>query len=284
MMSDAKALDSGVPDNSARSRNKGWFSKWRKRADSTAAETSSEVNGARKFSLFNDLSDELQLHVVSFVAVAPYEDSMCDQGRGATMTDILPLVSRKFRDMANSHTLWGMSLRRAIMSDKVWRRAAKVTSFDYTSTETTEVDYKALYKNMFDSEIALKLPVFIMGMDGGTIPNVYELYFFEPRYVYMIDRLLDKYQEWKESLQEDAEAPEPSLHFLHAHQGNFRFGCQDAGALLVKIVQSVRMSNGTYAVSLRVDALVSIERYWVEPNTGRLHYAYGRRIDLYPFN
>lgn len=284
----SKAIDSSAPDNCAPIKNKRWFSKWRSWGDSPVADTSNEVGVVRKFTLFNDLSDELQLHVVSFVAQAPYEDVQDDNGRSSTMTDTLPLVSRKFRDMTNSHTLWGMSLRRAIMSDKVWKRAAEVTSFDIAAIDATEkVDYKSLYKNMFDKEIALEMPLFIMGMDGGSIPNVYELYFFEPRYVYMIDNLLDRYREWKErnatSKDEETKPSEPPLHFLHAHQGNFRFGSQDAKALLVKIIQCVRMPNGTYAVSLRADALVSIERYWIKPNTGRLHYGYGRRIDLAPF-
>jgi hypothetical protein len=269
---------------SARTRNNdGWF---RRRRSEAAAKQEIVDHCAlmpSKFGCFSELSDEIQMNVMSFVGDAPFEN--LHEGENASMlTDALPLVSRKFCKFASSNTLWEMALRRAIQSENVWRRAASNASIDLDRIDP-QMNRRELYKNLYDQEIAFTGPVFVMGMDEDSIPEMYTLYLFEPRYRYMIQQLLIQSQKWNERAAESSEdvGPAPPMYFLHAHRGLGSRGAtsssdQNETALLVQIVRCLGMPTGHYDVTLQVDAIVRIERFWVEPNTGHLFYAHGRRV------
>jgi hypothetical protein len=257
----------------------GWFRKIRRNV-SFSSKSRGKESTREQFPFFNDLTDELQLYVVSFVADAPYEN-VAKGTNTSTLTDTLPLVSRKFYAMAQSDNLWRMALRRAINSDEMWKRAALASSVDVINDESL-TNHQELYKQLFDAEIAFTGPVFIMSMvprfTKGEI-QTYQLYFFEPRYVYMTERLLERLQEWEESDPDDRGPNPPPLYFLHANTG-LPYNGRETTAFLVKLVRYARTHAGHFAVTLEVESLVSMEHFWVMPNTGHLHYAYGRRIPI----
>jgi hypothetical protein len=226
-----------------------------------------------------ELTEELQHHVLSFIADAPFE-SLGNDDASATLTDILPLVSKHFQKISRSNLLWKAAFYRAIESDNVWKRAARSRSLPIPSRSgNDDVDFRSLYRRLYHEEIAFTGPVFIMGMEDEDIPVRYSLYLFEPRYRLMVERLLNIHEEWqrKANANEDSGSC-PPLHFLHAHRGLGRQGGQPCVALLVEIIRCMGMPTGHYDVTLQVDAIVRLERFWVEPNTGHLYHAYGRKI------
>jgi hypothetical protein len=100
---------------------------------------------SRSFPQFSQLTDDMQILILSFVATAPYE---CPSASGAaaastsTRTELLvsdtapaeptmaggglPAVSRKFRDYCrNSSLLWETILERAIQTQSVWKIAVE---------------------------------------------------------------------------------------------------------------------------------------------------------------
>ena len=230
---------------------------------------------------FLELTEELQHHVVSFIADAPYECGDKEDAR-STLTDILPLVSKRFLQMSTSKLLWKASLYRAIETNDVWKRAAKNSTIIMPScVENDSADFRCLYRRLYDEEIAFTGPVFVMGMDEEDIPETYSLYLFEPRYRLMVEQLLNTHEEWQRKANSGEDVgPYPPLYFLHAHRGLGSHHGQPCVALLVQIVRCMGMPTGHYDVTLQVDALVRLERFWVEPNTGHLYHAYGRRIQF----
>ncbi|GAX28643.1 hypothetical protein FisN_1Hh566 [Fistulifera solaris] len=258
----------------------GWFSRLRSEGQSSSVDAE---NTASSCSLprfpFLELTEELQHHVLSFIADAPFE-SLGNDDASATLTDVLPLVSKHFQKISRSNLLWKAAFYRAIESDNVWKRAARSRSLPIPSRSgNDDVDFRSLYRRLYHEEIAFTGPVFIMGMEDEDIPVRYSLYLFEPRYRLMVERLLNIHEEWqrKANANEDSGSC-PPLHFLHAHRGLGRQGGQPCVALLVEIIRCMGMPTGHYDVTLQVDAIVRLERFWVEPNTGHLYHAYGRKI------
>jgi hypothetical protein len=250
-----------------------WLRRWRN-GDGAACQPLALAVPDPTFFRFTDLSDELQVHIIAFIADAPYED-LSNGDKSSTLTDTLPLVSRKFCEMANSNALWHVALRRVIQSDETWRRAAAASSlwneYHATSSSTgTSINFKSLYRDIFETNVAFTGPVFIMPMPDDQVSPVYDLFIFERRYLFMIDCLLRQHQEWVD--RGSVGSPPPML-FMHAHQGH----TQQRNALLVDMVNCVELPNGTYAVTLQLESLLRIERSWVVPNTGNLYYALGRR-------
>lgn len=262
----------------------GWFKRLRSERQSPfTAEKDPNVPSSSKKSRFPflELTEELQHQIVSFITDAPYESSDNEDAR-STLTDILPLVSKRFLQMSKSTLLWKASFYRAIESDDVWKFVARNSAISLPSRVGNDnVDFRSLYRRLYDEEIAFTGPVFVMGMDEDDIPKSYSLYLFEPRYRLMVEQLLSTHEEWQRKAEAGENAgPSPPLYFLHAHRG---LGChrgQPCVALLVQIVSCMGMPTGHYDVTLQVDALVRLERFWVEPNTGHLYHAYGRRIQF----
>jgi hypothetical protein len=107
----------------------------------SATETEEPLS-VKTFPQFMQLTDDMQIHILSFVATAPYE---CPSASGAAASgstaDLkvseapaaptltgggLPAVSRKFRDYCrNSSLLWETILERAVQTQSVWKIAVE---------------------------------------------------------------------------------------------------------------------------------------------------------------
>lgn len=226
------------------------------------------------FHLFVHLTDDVQFLIFTFVAEAPFEKVEAARS-DSSLVDTLPLVSRKFSSFANDNQVWKMALSRAIASDDIWRRASTTTSIKWKDNQKS---FREVYRNIYQQEIEFTGPVFILGMDQEPIPEMYTLYLFEPRYRFMVHQLLRTYHEW-EALPREEAGEAPPMQFLHAHKGlgqNMHYRKKDA--LLVRIVRCAELLSGHFDVTLHVDALVRMDRVWVEPNTGHLYHAAGRKI------
>ena len=235
----------------------------------------------RKFELFCDLTDELQFHVLSFVAEAPCE-RIHRGGKSTSMVKTLPLVSKKVSQLVTSNAMWKIAFERVIQSDKMWKQAAAKAALDLEAFDPT-TRYRQAYEKVYKDEISFTGPVFVMSLGEDPPPKMYSLYLFEPRYRYMITQLLDAHRAWVDRVAESPEeaGPEPPMYFLHAHNGfgnRASSGRSRETALLVQLVRCSGTPRGHYDVTLQVDAIVRLEHYWVAPNTGHLFYARGRRI------
>jgi hypothetical protein len=93
---------------------------------------SSDTSSSETFSYFKDLTDDLQISIVSFVADAPFERSLCHLIEPnaddvavvcrSTLTHVLPLVSKRFCSYSQQNLLWKNALHRLLQSDKVvWK-------------------------------------------------------------------------------------------------------------------------------------------------------------------
>lgn len=232
-----------------------------------------------KFHLFTNLSNELQRSIVAFVADAPYERLH----RYSMLARSLPFVSRNFRTICQHEDLWSAALQRAQNAEKCWRSAFA----RYTETVGTEavdsVPSNLLYRSIMTMELLITAPVFIMRMGlpaGGSLeaqPVVvsYQLNFFEPRYILMIDDLMEGQppESWRNGEIVD------NLYFIHANQG-YQLG---GPALLIRLkscqVFADRRGQLVYVVDLQVVANVRLEEEWVRPRSGGLHYAKALRLD-----
>lgn len=93
---------------------------------------------SQTFPQFSQLTDDMQILILSFVATAPYECPSASATSSATeiLSEApaeptmagggLPAVSRKFRDYCrNSSLLWETILERAVQTQSVWKTAVE---------------------------------------------------------------------------------------------------------------------------------------------------------------
>jgi hypothetical protein len=102
--------------------------------------TTTKTAQSQTFPHFSQLTDDMQILILSFVATAPYEcPSAAGASTGSTREILvseeaeptltgggLPAVSRKFRDYCrNSSLLWETILERAVRTQSVWKVAVE---------------------------------------------------------------------------------------------------------------------------------------------------------------
>jgi hypothetical protein len=254
------------------------------------------------FPQFAQLTDDMQILILSFVVRAPYE---CPSS-ATTATELssvaeptlvgggLPAVSRKFRDYCRtSSLLWETVLQRAVRTQAVWKIAVEHVDPDWQrrllqhpepEPNTTarpgggnNCSLMRFYRQVCTEQILFTGPVFCMGMQGA-IPSRYELFLFEPRYRIMMQRLLDHHP----VTARHGGAIEPPVHFLHAFAGLHINENNDNGnsnnnssspALLVQVQECRMLPDGSCAVTLVPTWFTRLERVWVLPHSGHLYYA-----------
>jgi hypothetical protein len=111
---------------------------WRRSVGKRSAPGSTPLLGS--FRLFARLPPDVQTHILSFVAVAPWETLLGSSAiahskrlqisesvatGSSTLTNVLPFVSRTFRSYCNSNVFWEAALQRAIYNSPVWRVAVQ---------------------------------------------------------------------------------------------------------------------------------------------------------------
>jgi hypothetical protein len=263
-----------------------------------------------RFDAWNDLSDEIQLLILSFVATAPFESlqisspsddsAITDAGHGrctrsrsksnknnippkdaeGTLVSVFPLVSRKFNVYFSKHeTFWRMAWNRVCQHDNVWNKANQRWHRrpENTSSNTNEMapsvsNHRQLYQQVFQQEVCFSGPVFLCHMQWDRNPHAYmEFMLFEPRYIFMLHELLDHRPE---HAWDGQPLTEPCL-FVHAYQD---LQGPHPVALLVHVHQCQRRMRGEAYVRLLPVAKLRVVQLWEKPRTGHLYYAQGMRI------
>jgi hypothetical protein len=242
-------------------------------------------SSVRHFPLFSNLSEDVQRHILSFVATAPYECSTeslsmsrekiggCSTTEAPTLTHSLPFVSRSFSELTRSSCLWEECLHRAVRHDPLWQTA--VESIDWENV----ADYRSVYQKVVQERIQFTGPVFLM--DSATVPTNFDLYLYEPRYRIMMQKLL--------AIHADDGAVRSPVCFLYAYRGldgentKNKQGRQHrrrrlAPAKLVQVQRCWMHPDGSYSVSLQVVAHTYIEKRWMVPGACFLVYAQAVRV------
>mmetsp|Transcript_12206 Transcript_12206/g.15957 ORF Transcript_12206/g.15957 Transcript_12206/m.15957 type:complete len:301 (+) Transcript_12206:149-1051(+) len=241
----------------------------------------------RTFSYFPNLTDDLKLNILSYVADAPYEALHNKNVAQSTLTHFLPRVSRKLRDLANLNLLWKDAVVRQVINEPtLWRVAlerilelstnAKTDSDDqeaeaealvFAAFEKQKyVDFKAMYGDVLSRYLRFVGPVFCMG-GQVNIGEAYGLHFFEPRYRLLIAEVM-KYQ--PETAKRGGPIVGNDCLFIHANRGPL---APTTPATLVKVIKCDIFRDGRADVELLPVAYVWLEKLWSQGNSGNLHFA-----------
>lgn len=226
---------------------------------------SSEDPHSMSFPQWNNLTEELHVAILSFVAQGPYEDPK--EQRSGTLTHVLPYVSSTFRRYAKSEVLWTTVLDR-VLQHPVWNDAKETL----TTERNPDAPSHSLYRIILQQGICFQAPVFICQchLEDGYL----EFRLFEPRYVYMMHQLVPDFTHWDGRVLDDENN---EACFLLAYQS---VTDTQRDALLVKVHQCQRGFIGDVFVRLQKKAFVSIDHLWVEPDTHNLYYASARKYQL----
>jgi hypothetical protein len=250
----------------------------------TAADRPSPApSNARVFPLFSELHEDLMINILSYIADIPLERPLAKPR--STVTGVLPLVSRLFRQFCSSDYFWQSSMKRMRLRDSyLWEPGILKLLPPGTIPEDDpleqvhnllQLDYKSIYRRVVDSHVRCTAPVFFM-TGHVRLGHTIQLHFFEPRYRLLIALAMDG---WPESARRGApicanrQGEWPT--FLYAFKSELRPG---ALACLVQVKQCLIYPDGTADVSLLVHAYVRLEQVWERPHSSRLYEATGFRM------
>jgi hypothetical protein len=233
------------------------------------------------FPKFTELSEDLMVYVISYVATVPLEHPHASPR--STLTGVLPLVCKQFNHFCKSDYLWQTSLKRLKRTDpSLWEEGlvrllphgliAEENLVDQLH-DVLQIDYKSIHRRVVDTYIRVTGPVFYMtgalrlGRDIG-------LHFFEPRYRLLIAEVM---RDWPVSARQGG--PIGALThggdgrggrlptFIYAHMAPL---APTTPACLVQVRQCIIHPDGSADVLLTPVSYVWLERVWERPNSGRL--------------
>jgi len=256
---------------------------------------------------FEVLGEDTILSILRFVSHAPLEQvhSVCrpdhvrvDKNPKTELTDSLPGVCKLFQGLSEHDALWKPAIMRQLQREpELWMEGLlKVAQNekqllwdtdhnDYYETPNSFLErvrhalncisYKNLYKKVISEHIRMTLPVFYMPgplMLGGS----YRVHLFEPRYRLMIAELMKDYPLSARQGGLTAVGGRQAPVFIHANRDPFAVS---SGACLVKMVRcNISPRDGTADIMLLPVAYLWLEKVWVRPNSGKLHYAQSVRM------
>ena len=255
------------------------------------------------FPQFSQLTDELKILVLSFVADAPFEQTVAANGnasvRESSLTHTLPLVCQQFRSFCESDELWRAAIERQLKREPyLWEgglnRIAAADDRQGTSGEDAkeapeskqrqapkdliskshaalgQSGYKNLYRQILNHHIRFSGPVFMMPAPL-KIGEPYELHFFEPRYRLMISEVMaDQPDEAKRGGRIRG-----NVTIVHAHRMPV---APTSPVMLVHVLRCFVYPDGRADVLLFPVAYAWIEKLWVRQNSGNLYYSQVMRM------
>lgn len=291
----------GSPLSPARPRQAAAYQFFPANASTSSAPKESAPSIRKYFKFFPYLHDDLKLCVLSYVADAPFETLPRNYPQ-SFLTHELPIVSRRFRSICDSDVLWkdavvrvtkqepgGMwtealqSMCRSERGDKITSGVAPPTPPEDESilalverTRRTlsiqrplDCSYKSIYKTVVNQHLRFKGPVFLM-QGQVALGQTYALHFFEYRYRLLIAAVMrDQPHEARHGGPLAADLP-PAC-FIHANRSSPLEPAEPA--VLVRVVQCQIYPDGRADVLLLPVRYCWMERSWVPPDTGNLHYA-----------
>mmetsp|Transcript_40940 Transcript_40940/g.46511 ORF Transcript_40940/g.46511 Transcript_40940/m.46511 type:complete len:283 (-) Transcript_40940:37-885(-) len=255
------------------------------------------------FTRFLDLDEGVMMYIISFVADVPMEniDENIRPSLWGTMTDVLPFVSKQFCKFCQTDYFWQDALKRLCVKEPyLWEEGLlrllppsssikkmnkkksnnnnTLVSDVYKALQDT-VNYKSLYRRVFETHIRFTGPVFFM-TDVIRLGQTFGLHFFEPRYRTLIAEVM---RDWPESARQgeainNTASPTNSFPtFIYAHMAPL---IPTTPACLVHVRQCIIHSDGSADVMLEPVAYVQLEQIWERPNSRHLYEATCRRMGL----
>lgn len=242
--------------------------------------SNTENHSLAPFHPFPLLPQDLKIFILTFVAKASIEDPTVQT---SPLTDTLPLVSRDFRDMCQSNCLWKIALEQLVEAEpSLWKEGLlKLHACEASSSSELvrvvheglrEPGYFRLYRMVVARFLRFTSPIFCM-TGNVRLGLPIGLHLFEPRYVLMIQLVMQGYpaeaRDGRQIVVEDLP------YFVYAHASPFS---ASSSACLVKVQRCRINENGTADVLLMPVAHIKMERLWVQSNTGGLHFAQCLRL------
>lgn len=235
----------------------------------------------RSFHLFPYLQEDIKTFVLSFVADAPFE-TMPENYPKSSLTHRLPLVSKKFRELAKSDSYWKAAIERQVRREPtMWRNAlhsmretnpeeCKEESIaqlvQLTHQKLNGVSYKSIYEDIVTNYLRFKGPVFYMS-GQVQLGEPYALHFFEPRYRLLIAEVM---REQTEEARNGGRIRSRGASFIHANRAPL---APTTPATIVQVLSCQMYPDGRADVWLLPTAYCWLERVWIRPNSGHLYYA-----------
>jgi len=256
------------------------------------------IQEGKKFPQFNDLSDDIQLLVLSFVADAPFKfngDTLTKEDYHSTLTHVLPFVSRHFLSLVRSKQadvfFWREVLLRRIQKEPfLWKEGLRrlISEFEPPSSHATtilnddtcsidlfnyvydlvasrsqsEKIYQNIFKDILTNHIRYSGPVFIMPGEV-RLNHVFGLHLFEPRYRLMIQEVMAN-----SPCTNGENITDNNPTFIYANRLSKR-----SSAVIVQVRNCMIHSNGRADVELIPSAYVWLEDAWIRSNTRNLYHA-----------
>ena len=230
--------------------------------ESASKPSSREEAVSPRFSRFCQLPDEVQLHILSFVATGPFSGiSKRDASVGeSTLTKTLPLVSSKFHRHCHANSLWASALCNVIEKNDQWKwatqrlfdidpQAGKVGSPRnlHLLQASKKVPYHAMYEVILRKGLRVTAPVFI-SLENKSYSR-YDIILDEPRYRLMMTKLIDEENQRRRTT--GIRAP---LCFLHVTDGRLA-SATDIGSVRAHLVQV-----SSYRIKENLDVHVSVQK------------------------
>jgi len=240
------------------------------------------------FPQFSELDDDMMMHIISFIADAPMENTDIRPPRGA-MTNVLPIVNKKFHAFCQADYFWQAALKRLCATEPfLWEEGllrllppgskAKTNAeilVDDAYKMLQNLNYKSLYRRVFQTHIRFTGPVFFM-TGAIRLGQGFGLHFFEHRYRLLIAEVM---RGWPESARRGEVITASSKGFLptfiYAHMAPL---VPTTPACLVQVRQCMIHPDGTADVMLLPVAYVRLERIWEQPDSGHLYEASSLRM------
>jgi Lon protease-like protein len=269
----------------------------RRKRHKTRAHNSMVEPQRRYFRLFPNLSEDLKLNVLSYVADAPLESSFGNSNyKQSSLTHTLPLVSRKFREYSKADVYWKQAMVRQLDSEPfLWRagllqlgrlseqddRVKKASSTSNANIALVELVhsqlennplYKTLYAEVVSRHLRFKGGMFIM-RGNVQLGEPYALHLFEPRYRLLIAEIM---RTQSDSARRGGRVS-PDVQFIHANRGPL---APTTPAVLVQVQRCEMYADGRADVVLMPVSHVWLEKLWVRPNSGNLYCAQCLRMTL----
>ena len=241
----------------------------------------------KTFPQFTSLGEDIMIHILSFVADAPFESNHTVT-YASSLTHGFPLVSKQLRRLAKTDSFWMDALVRQVVKEPdLWfkglvsvagQRGGEITDAANNTTEMVELVRQSLgvsscdlYRLVLNTTIRITGPVFCM-YHPVKLGEPYGLHFFEPRYRRLIADVMAPFPD--QARQGGAIECEPGQSppvFIHVHGQPVT---RSAPACLVQVIRCrIYPGDGRADVFLLPIAFLRIETIWERPHTGHLFYA-----------
>lgn len=247
-----------------------------------------EMVDSRRFPQIKELSDDLVVTILSFVADVPLE--LPENKYSSSLTHIFPVVSKHFYAICESSAdyfyksalerlvdkepaLWLRGLRKLLGPNQPSPHMATSLLVEHAFRS---LDFQITYRDLFRKVMeTLRYVGHLFHMpDTVFLGQPIGLHFFEPRYRLLIAEVMSNYPE-------SARQGQPIHEVLAASNGDitdyptFVYGhtsplTRGSPGVLVHVVQCLIHPDGTADVHLLPVQYAWIEHVWERPNSGRM--------------